>query len=159
MRWYGDELANIQPYLELKQKRNLLGRKERYLLPCKLDLTLSWGEILQVIRAETRLFPSSLVSMLQTVNQPTLLNRYQREYYTTMDGTIRVTLDFAQVAYDQRLAPRPNLRVRLPIADTVVIEVKTGRDHAERLHEIVSWFPLRRSRNSKYAGSLLVALG
>ncbi|MCP4526382.1 MAG: VTC domain-containing protein, partial [Aestuariibacter sp.] len=97
-------------------------------------------------------------TLLQTVDQPTLLNRYRREYYVTPDGAIRVTLDFDQVAYDQRLLPRPNLRARLPIDDTVVIEIKTGQEHAERLRQVVARFPVQRSRNSKYAGGVLAAL-
>jgi predicted alpha/beta-fold hydrolase len=97
--------------------------------------------------------------LLQTVNRPTLLTRYQREYYATPDGAVRVTLDFAQVAYDQRFSPRPNLRARLPIADTVVIEVKTTQEQAERLPEVVARFPVSRSRNSKYVRGLMAALG
>jgi hypothetical protein len=93
------------------------------------------------------------------VNQPTLLNRYQREYYVTPDGAIRATLDFDQVAYDQRLSPRPNLHARLPFDDTVVIEIKTDQEHAERLRQVVACFPTRRSRNSKYVGGVLAALG
>jgi len=80
-------------------------------------------------------------------------------YYVTPDGAIRVTLDFCQAAYDQRLSPRPNLRVRLPIADAVVIEIKTGQEHAERLQDVAARFPVLRSRNSKYARGLLAALG
>lgn len=156
LRWYGGEMVGIQPSLELKWKRDLLGRKRQVLLPCKLDMTLPWPEILGTIRANVG--PSWQV-MLQTVNQPTLLNCYQREYYVTLDGAMRVTLDFALVAYDQRLSPRPNLRFRLPIADTIVIEVKAAREQAERLQQVVAWFPVRRSRNSKYVNSLMVALG
>ncbi len=156
LRWYGDEMMGIQPSLELKWKRDLLGRKRQVLLTCKLDLTLPWPEILGTIRANVG---PGWQAMLQTVNQPTLLNCYQREYYVTLDGAMRITLDFAQVAYDQRLSPRPNLRFRLPIADTVVIEVKAARERAERLQEVVAWFPVRRSRNSKYVNSLMVALG
>ena len=158
LRWYGDEMTDIQPILEPKQKRNGLGRKKQILLPCTLDLTLPWREILETVRAETRFFGKNPVSsMLQTVNQPTLLNHYRREYYVTRDGAIRVTLDFAQIAYDQRFSLRPNLRIRLPIADTVVIEVKTTQEQAERLQEVVTWFPVRCSRNSKYASGLMVA--
>ena len=168
LRWYGDDVTSIQPYLEIKRKRNLLGGKERYLLSGRLDLGLTWREILGVIKKETRFLckqrgknpVSTLVStLLETVNQPTLLNRYQREYYVTPDGAIRVTLDFDQVAYDQRLSLRPNLRLKLPIDDTVVIEIKTGQEHAERLRQAVAWFPVRRSRNSKYVGGVLAALG
>jgi hypothetical protein len=156
LRWYGDAVTDIQPYLELKQKRNLLGRKERCLLPCRLDLTLPWVAILETVRASA---PPDWQALLQTVNQPTLLNSYEREYYVTPDDAVRVTLDYAQIAYDQRLSPRPNLRARLPIADTVVIEVKTSDEQAERLQEVVAQFPVHRDRNSKYVGGLLVALG
>jgi len=151
LRWYGDEMTNIQPHLELKQKRNMLGRKKRCLLPRELDLNLPWTEILETIRAHTA---PDWQTILQTINQPTLLNHYQREYYVTVDNTTRVTLDFAQVAYDQRLSPRPNLHTRMPIADNVVIEIKTSQDQAEWLPEITAWFPALRSRNSKYARSL-----
>ena len=159
LRWYGygnEAATDIQPYLELKQKRNLLGRKKRYLLPCRLDLTRPWREILETVRANTG---PDWQAVLQTVDQPTLLNSYEREYYVTPDGAIRITLDFAQVAYDQRLAPRPNLRVRLPIAATVVLEIKAAAEQAERVAEVVGPFPVPRGRNSKYAHGLRVALG
>jgi len=150
LRWYGDEMTNIQPHLELKQKRNMLGRKKRCLLPRELDLSLPWTEILETIRVHTA---PDWQTILQTINQPALLNHYQREYYVTPDGAIRVTLDFAQAAYDQRLSLRPNLRARLTSADNVVIEIKTAQDQEERLPEIAAWFPALRSRNSKYARS------
>jgi hypothetical protein len=156
LRWYGDVLTDIQPSLELKQKRNLLGRKKRYLLPCRLDLALPWTQIMGTIRAHAG---PEWRALLQTVDQPALLTHYQREYYVTPDGAIRVTLDFCQAAYDQRLSPRPNLRVRLPIADAVVIEIKTGQEHAERLQDVAARFPVLRSRNSKYVRGLLAALG
>ncbi len=156
LRWYGTGVEAIRPILELKEKRNLLGRKKQTLLPCELDLALPWPETLNAIRATVA--PEWQV-LLQTMNQPTLLNHYQREYYATLDGAIRVTLDYTQVAYDQRLTPRPNLRVQLPIADVVVIEVKAAAKHAGRLEEVAAWFPPSRSRNSKYAQGLLAALG
>ncbi|MDY7079159.1 MAG: polyphosphate polymerase domain-containing protein [Chloroflexota bacterium] len=158
LRWYGDG-SDIQPVLELKLKQNLLGMKKRILLQCKLDLTLPWVDIMGIIHAETRFLPPHLFSILQTVNHPTLLNHYQREYYVTPDDAIRVTLDFAQVAYDQRLAPRPNLHIRLPIADTVVIEIKAAQEQAERLSEVVAQFPVGRSRNSKYVNGLRLGWG
>ena len=151
LRWYGDEMTHIRPHLELKQKRNMLGRKRRYLLPCELDLTSSWVEILETVRTYAT---PDWQAILQMVSQPTLLNHYQREYYVTLDGAIRVTLDFAQVAYDQRLSVRPNLSARLPSADNVVIEIKTAQDQAERLPEIAARFPVPRSRNSKYVRGL-----
>jgi hypothetical protein len=156
LRWYGDGVTDVQPSLELKQKRNLLGRKKRALLRCKLDLASPWIEVLKVVRASAE---PEWQALLQTVDQPTLLTSYQREYYVTPDGAIRITFDYAQAAYDQRLSPHPNLRLRLPIADRVVVEIKAAAEQAERLPEIAAQFPMQRSRNSKYAGGLLIALG
>ncbi len=156
LRWYGDAMAEVQPILELKQKRDMLGRKEQFALPCKLDLARPWADILGTLRANVA--PDWRV-LLQTVNQPALLNHYQREYYATPDGAVRVTLDYALAAYDQRLTPRPNVRVRLPIVDRVVIEVKAAQEHGERVQEVVAHFPLPRSRSSKYASGLRMAVG
>ena len=156
LRWYGDEVTDIQPSLELKQKHDLLGRKKQYLLPCRLDLTWLWTEILGIVRVHAG---PEWGLLLQSVNQPTVLTRYQREYYVTPDGTIRITLDSAQVAYDQRLGVRPNLHVRLPIADDIVIEIKAAQEQAERLPEIAAQFPVLRSRHSKYTSGLMAALG
>jgi len=156
VRWYGDQATDVQPYLELKQKSNLVGRKKRFLLPRRLDLTLPWTEILDAIRTNAG---PDWRALLQTVNQPALITCYQREYYVSHDGAVRVTLDFDQVAYDQRLSPRLNLRARLPIADAVVIEIKTAIEHAERLPEVAARFPVLRNRHSKYVHGLLTALG
>ncbi|MBN1431105.1 MAG: polyphosphate polymerase domain-containing protein [Anaerolineae bacterium] len=156
LRWYGTGVEGVYPFLEIKEKCNLLGRKKQVLLSCALDLALPWSETLKAIGATVA--PAWQVR-LQTMNQPTLLNHYQREYYATPDGDIRVTLDYAQVAYDQRLTTRPNLRVRLPIADAVVIEIKTAAQNTERLQEVIAWFPPFRSRNSKYVQGLLASLG
>jgi len=156
LRWYGETMTDFQPVLELKQKRNLLGRKKQAVLSCKLDMSRLWKDILDEVRANAR---PDWQAVLQTCTQPALLNHYQREYYVTPDGAIRVTLDFDQAAYDQRLSPRPNLRARLPITDRVVIEIKSAQDQVERLQEVVARFPVLRSRNSKYAGGVLTALG
>ena len=155
LRWYGDDAQTISPLLELKVKRNLLGTKVQVLLPCTLDLTSPWSALLGTIRACVE--PAWRVRM-QTATQPTLFNHYQREYYCTSDGALRVTLDYAYAAYDQRLSLCPNLRVPLAVADRLVIEVKAAPEHVERLQEAAAQFPALRTRNSKYASSLLAAL-
>ena len=155
LRWYGDEIETVQPVLELKQKHDMYGRKRQALLPCVLDLTSPWRDILGMVRACVE--PGWRV-LLQTAEQPTLLVHYQREYYATPDRALRVTLDYACAAYDQRLSHRPNLRIPLPIDDCVVIEIKAPPEQEERLEQAAAQFPVPRTRHSKYAGSLLAAL-
>ncbi|MBN1888626.1 MAG: polyphosphate polymerase domain-containing protein [Thermoflexales bacterium] len=152
LRWYSDEMDVIQPTLELKQKKGLLGRKRQSALPCGLDMTRDWAEILKLIRSNAG---PEWQLVLQTLNQPTLLNHYQREYYVTPDGAVRLTLDFALKAYDQRFSPRPNRSACLHGVDCVVIEIKTTPEHAERLPDVVAHFPIPRSRNSKYVRALM----
>jgi hypothetical protein len=148
-RWYGKELSLAVPvYLELKERAGLISAKRRTLLPCSLDMTRRWQEILSTVRLHAS---DEWRSILLTVNQPVLLVRYQREYYVSADGIVRVTLDFGQEAYDQQFGLQPNLCFRLPKLDLMVIEVKADRAHLARAQEIVADFPIPRSRNSKYA--------
>jgi hypothetical protein len=156
LRWYGEELPVVtRPILELKHKDNMLGSKAQRALPCTLDLTRTWRELLATVRegAGPEWGPT-----LSATGYPVLLNRYRREYYVTADGAVRVTLDYDQVAYDQRLTGRPNLSAPLLLEDQLVIEVKADRDETARVREVVSSFPLPRSRNSKYVNGALAAL-
>ena len=155
-RWYGQDLGSAaEVYLELKERHGLVGAKRRCRLPCSLDMTRRWSDILPRVR--DRAGDEWQATLLGT-NQPVLLNRYWREYYVSFDRTVRVTLDSSQEAYDQRRGLRPNLRARLPMPDLVVIEVKADRAHAARVQEIAADFPLPRSRNSKYVQGVLAAL-
>ena len=155
LRWYGEGRGPVAAVLELKQKENLLGRKRRLQLAGRLDLQRPWPDIIDAIhdRADER-----FCIALQTMNRPTLITRYLREYYVTADGAVRATLDYQQRAYDQIVSTRPNLSVRLPTPDRLVVEVKAPERHAERVWDIVSRFPIRRSRNSKYALGMTAAL-
>ncbi len=152
LRWYDKE---IQPWLELKSKENLLGDKKRAPLPCSIDLNTPWVEILQAVRDCA---PSEWRPWLYGLIRPSLYNRYQREYYVTPDGAIRATIDTEQYACDQRFCARPNLRRSLPIRDTVIIEIKGVPDEIDRLQDVVGRFPISRGRNSKYVNSMLAAL-
>ncbi|MGC9349791.1 MAG: polyphosphate polymerase domain-containing protein [Anaerolineae bacterium] len=160
-RWYGVCLSSVQAQLEWKHKQNMLGAKQVVLLDQLLDVTRPWSEILAAIRNGLSSDPNASVWLhrLQTIHRPALLNRYRREYYATPEGDVRLTLDYDQAAYDQRLTyPYLNLTTSLPIEDAVVIEIKAGATQADRVDEIVDHFPLSRTRNSKYAKGMLVAL-
>jgi len=154
LRWYGQAENNtiINPTLELKIKQNMMGDKRRQELTCSVDLRRPYVEILKLIRSRA---DSQWRSWLQASVQPTIINRYWREYYVSPDGAIRATLDYAQVAFNQRLGSRPNLNRPLPTNDMMLIEVKSKPQYHERLQQAMSYFPIQRSRNSKYVNSLL----
>lgn len=153
LRWYGcpgDRISN--PVLEVKRKENMVGDKVRYRLPPTLDLSQPYADLRRVITAA---LPAAVLPLWTAVSQPTLLNRYQRDYLVSPDGVLRATLDYDLVAYDQRLAMRPNRRRPLPLTPLIVIEVKAPPDAGDRLRDAMRHFPLPRSRNSKYASGVL----
>jgi hypothetical protein len=139
----------------MKRKDNLLGDKKRVQLDCTLDLGSTWVELLKTIRDNA---PTDWQLVLQSAVQPALINRYRREYFATNDTIIRATIDYDQIAYDQRFSLRPNLTRPLPIDKNVVIELKAPAGEEDRLQEVAGNFPIPRSRNSKYAGGLEAAL-
>ncbi len=155
LRWYGEAWPEVHPVLELKHKDALLGAKLRFVLSGPIDLSRSWEDIRATLRAY---LPPEGRMLLRKASQPILLNHYQREYYLSLDAAVRLTLDYDQCAYDQRLTPRPNVHAALLLADTVVIEVKADRAQADRVREVIQRFPLPRSRSSKYVNAVLTAL-
>ncbi len=159
LRWYGEgELESVatNPVLELKYKRNLLGGKKQQRLDCVLDWKRPYVDLLPQIKQQAA---TEWQQWLTAASQPVLLNRYRREYYVTVDGGIRATLDYAQSAYDQRLQLYPNLTRQLNLSDLIVIELKTASEHSHRLQWASGRFPIPRSRNSKYVNGVMAGLG
>ncbi len=156
LRWYGDlALCAQRPVLELKLKDNLLGDKERQPLlgPVCFDQPFA-----QLVASLLKAAPPRWQLRLQSAGQPALITRYQRDYYRSAEGHLRATLDYQVVVYDQRLGVRPNLTRLVPPLGLLIVELKAGPDHFEALQEAANALPLRRSRNSKYAGGLFTAL-
>ena len=149
LRWYGKEAENIQATLEIKCKRNLHGWKKSQRLSKPLNLhNTSWVDLREFIRGELK---PDIQSQFDSACWPVMLNQYQREYYLSFDGTVRITIDFSQAVYDQTLYAFPNLSFPVPPSDKVVVEVKADTTHQESLAEMIADIPLRVSKHSKYA--------
>ena len=149
LRWYGEsEPATVQTaVMELKIKNGQLGDKRRWPLPEPLPLDQPYADLLRQVRLTA---PPFWQPWLNQNTQPTLINRYERAYYATPDGQLRLTLDFNQRFFDQRLSQRPNLDWPLPGTGAAVIEIKAPPAYGRRLEQAMGYFPLLRSRNSKY---------
>lgn len=145
LRWYGDRLPAGPVRFEVKRKAGVYGWKLTQEVP-GLDLRRPWSEV--VHRLERALRPD-LAIWLRTHPRPILFNRYQREYYASFDGRIRVTLDSDNAVYDQA-GPRPNLTRRTPGGGTAVLEGKAAWRDRDLLELVLQHFPYRVSRNSKY---------
>ena len=147
-RWYGDSNQIDKGVLEVKCKRNYFGWKQHMRVSSPPDKGgSSWQEIRKNILAE--LSGDGKRILLNNPN-PVLINQYDRKYFVTHDGAIRLTVDRNQNVWDQRYKPKPNYLHRANLCKSLVVEVKFNRGEQAYASQIIQGIPLRVSRNSKY---------
>ncbi len=152
LRWYGNGCNAVAGILECKCKRDVTGWKIQQPLTAEKDLTrMSWSAIVKAISAE---IDAELRHQLRMRWRPVLVNRYQRQYYISTSEKVRVTVDFSHVCYDQRLSTRPNISRPIPGQEAMIIEVKASVEERHALADVVSDFPLRVGKHSKYVTAL-----
>ncbi len=157
LRWYGVSDRQVACVFEVKCKRNRLGWKLSQRVQQPLDLAdITWPALLSLLEAE---LSPQLRLFLADGQMPVVLLRYQREYYRTFDGAVRVTLDHGVAAYDQREYARPNLSFAAPMADEMVIEFKGRSDDSAAMSAVIDSLPFRLSARSKYAEGVSSLLG
>lgn len=147
VRWYGELLGVVdRPFLEYKLKRGVVGTKRRYDLP---TISLSTNGVGRSIVAAMRTaeLPASVRIQLPYI-EPTLLNRYRREYFESARG-FRVTLD------TELRSINPNGRVRASDPQPeMIVELKYDRELELEARTLLSHFGLRVMKNSKYVVGL-----
>ncbi|MDP6437863.1 MAG: VTC domain-containing protein [Gammaproteobacteria bacterium] len=151
-RWYGESPGPAAGSLEVKQKRNYFGWKQRFPVdeppyaPGK-----SWADIRATLRAQ---LPWNAKLWLDQNPLPIMINRYIRQYFCTTDTVIRATIDTDQRVFDQRSGLYPNFEHPAIMQDTLVVEFKFSRADRQRAVEMIEDFPLRISRHSKYMNAV-----
>jgi hypothetical protein len=87
---------------------------------------------------------------------PTVMVRYMRSYYMSLDGRFRVTIDRDLLYYptDQRL----NFDITPYTDPAIIIEVKYELKENENLNidYLTQDFPFRLTRNSKYVNAVMM---
>jgi hypothetical protein len=156
LRWYGEAEGAVTVAFEVKCKRGRIGWKLAQPIATPIDLSARWSSLRETLRAELK---PDLRLYFDGAGEPVLMNRYLREYYSTFDGVLRVTLDYHQRYFDQRFSTRPNLRSPLPEPADAIIEFKAPPEAGDRLAEAVGIFPLRVTRGSKYVRGVETLLG
>lgn len=149
VRWYHDFLGDVENgILEFKIKRGLVGTKHSYPFPrFSVDDRFSGRSFEQLLRSP-ELEPEARARL--TGYQPHLINRYLRRYYASRNGCFRITVDEDMSFYPvKRFGNRFLNAHRDPYA--LVVELKYDADHELDAHRVVSWFPFRPTRSSKYA--------
>lgn len=151
LRWYGLDTARIVGgNLERKRKQGMAGWKE--IVPVAGEFALAgtmWRDLKTSLRS---VVATAAAQWLDVFAVPTLINHYRRAYYATPDDAIRLTIDTALYAYDQRAVASPNLTRRAHMDAVIVVELKADPQDADylRLSDALASFPAPVDRFSKY---------
>lgn len=147
LRWYGEEADRVEAHLERKVRENALGWKEIFPLSTRIAVE---GELRGHFLSELhrRLTPFVRERLHGLV--PAQWIRYTREYATSADRTLRVTLDREIRSWDLRIAPSLRRRCPTPIANILVLEIKCSPEHLDRAQALVGRLPFPVGRSSKF---------
>lgn len=152
IRWYGDLFGRIiDPTLEIKDKRGLVGTKSSYKLESfVIDKDMSFERINDCIRESELplIIKREIMSMC-----PTLLNRYKRRYYVSKNEIIRSTIDDGLIFY--KIHRYFNNFKQISMCPKVVLELKYAVSNDSAAQTVSQFFPFRVSKSSKYANGII----
>lgn len=150
-RWYGKTWTPESGQLEIKIKQAQLGYKKQQRLSLPLSLAENnWRIILDRLKENST---GKFSALLDTLS-PVLINRYQREYYVSADGNVRITLDYDMESFEQPHALKPNIKYKQLARNNVVIEVKAEQEHYQSVANVIAEFPIYTEQHSKYLNGL-----
>lgn len=152
IRWYGKLFGKIQkPKLEIKLKEGLVSQKYSYLLSdMNLNQNFSKNTITELLSKTP--ISGTLTQVMHTL-EPTLLNRYSRKYFISVDKNYRITVDSDLVFYT--ITSSNNAFIKRVKNETVtILELKYKKEHDERVEEITNLFPQRLQKSSKYTSGI-----
>ena len=148
VRWYGDDLTEvISPKLEFKIKYGHVGTKRVFpLKPFAFGKGFSKDQL-------TKSFDNSnlpdVISEAVRYLHLSVLNKYQRRYFISLDGRFRITLDKNMQYYLLRDSNNSFLTKRSEDGVSV-LELKYNISDDSDANKIVKQFNFRMTKNSKY---------
>lgn len=157
IRWYGDLSTSIdKPALEFKIKDGLFGSKNHFcLVPFTFDNTFDINRLRQII-SNSQLPPAEKIKLLNLI--PTLVNRYRRKYYESIDKRFRITID-SQMSFRQ-IDQHGNLFLNNRMDEqSIVLELKYDKIHEHDASTISNFFPFRMTKSSKYVNGIKLLHG
>jgi len=148
LRWYGEERENVRGTLEHKRRENTLGWKE----------TLALAQPIQVAGAQRRRFMQELERRCDERWRRHVLHglepmqwiSYRREYFTSADRRVRLTVDRELRCADQQPLFRLSDQLRTPAPRLLVLEVKCEPGDLELASDLVGRIRIPLGRCSKY---------
>ncbi len=148
LRWYDSPLPGTECYLEIKWRDNRVTGKHRMHLRAS-EMVGNWTYKTLWARLAT-VVPQQHLPTLFQFPEPVLLVEYQREHFVSIDGHLRVTLDYDIAYFDQTGKQRISTSFGLRHDGLVVLEGKTPIGYENQLRMFLRPFSGRVTRCSKY---------
>jgi hypothetical protein len=148
IRWYGNMMGNIQkPILEFKMREGHLGNKLSFpITPFILNNNFS-GNYLQniFIKCELPDWVKTILPMLK----PSLLNRYNRQYFISFNNNFRLTIDNELTYFG--IGSGLNNFIEKCVNEYTIVELKYDYVHeGTESAYVTNDLPFRLSKSSKY---------
>ena len=148
LRWYGNEDSEVSAVLELKKKKGMYSWKHLYQNKYRINpKARNWTTFIKFLQKEgkdlilTQLKPKSIVS-------------YQRNYYASFDGKVRITIDRNLKTYRQDISVNPNLTRPKDHFELIIMEMKVDVSNSNLIRMVSEDIPFNPKRFSKYCESL-----
>lgn len=154
IRWYGNLFGFVKnPVLEFKIKNGYLGSKKSYALNSfYLDKNYS-------LKVQQELFTKSdLPDGIKEILKPlrySLLNRYCRKYFESVDHKFRVTIDFDIEFYKLDMFYN-YFEKKIVDSENTVMEIKYSEGDDDLAESVTNFFPFRVTKNSKYVSGIYI---
>ena len=144
-RWYGDVSAWSEGIIEKKVKHNSLGFKE-YI---KAQTVKDYKALLKFVRDID--FTTQL--------QPSIQNRYLRQYYIDRSQKFRLTID-DHLSYNSALLNEgpQDMGFASEVDDRIIVELKFNKADVDSFESINNYFPFRLAKHSKYVTGVMAML-
>lgn len=145
IRWYGDNTDNFPATLELKIKEGLAGYKRIW------DLgNIHYSDVFNENKRKVILhsLPQDIKTNVLNLH-PVLVNSYKRKYFLSFDNKFRLTLDKDIVFLRSGIMHSMNM-----IKDECVIELKYEVKYESEASDLISQFPFRIDKFSKYVNGI-----
>ena len=150
IRWYGNVQNKSNATLEIKKKKGHLSWKILKKNSFRICPNAKTWETFLTPNSNSRCSNWFLLNQ-----QPKSIITYDREYYASFDGKVRVTIDQNLKSFIQENSIRPNLNHYRPHIAFVILEIKVSLKNEYLLKDVLKDFPFSSKRFSKYCESIL----
>lgn len=148
LRWYGRDTTRVSCTLERKVRHNMLGWKDTLQLGAPLDV--EGVDRVSFMRSLKERATTEWRHALDAGLEPVQWIAYDRDYFATADGRVRITVDRRLRAVDLRPSFVLTSRFETRLPRLLVIEAKCTPEDYPAAQDVLARLPLFVDRCSKF---------